>query len=128
MAASTSSAPTYSANCPRRPSSISAIRYRICPRLYAVAPDHLPTAPRAATTASRTSLREACATCTTSPDGAVTGYVRPDSDRGHAPPMNHLYVLRTETRSDIEVRRQSRSSTFAAEAGFLVAAERRGRV
>ena len=48
-----------SANCPARPSIISAILYRTCPRLYAVAPDHLPTAPRAATTASRASFREA---------------------------------------------------------------------
>src|SRR4029450_7105255 len=37
----------------RRPSSISATRYRIWPRLYAVAPDHLATADRAAFTASR---------------------------------------------------------------------------
>ena len=62
MAASTSSAPPASAmNWSRRPSSSSAMRYRIWPRLYAVAPDQPGNALRAATTASRTSLREASA-------------------------------------------------------------------
>ena len=38
-----------STNCARRPSSISATRYSICPRLYAVALDQPPNALRAAT-------------------------------------------------------------------------------
>src|SRR5512142_3348737 len=47
--------------------------------------------------------------------------------------MYSLYVLRTAMRgaaavSDIEVRLQSLAAAFPAVAGFLVAAERRGRV
>src|SRR5215212_2661512 len=68
IAASTSdSAPvapesaSSAANCARRPSISSATRYSTCPRLYAVAPDQPPNALRAATTASRASLREPCA-------------------------------------------------------------------
>ena len=61
-----SAAATSSANCSRRPSSISATRYSTCPRLYAVAADQPGSALRAATTASRTSLREACAACASS--------------------------------------------------------------
>jgi hypothetical protein len=46
-------------NWARRPSMSSATRYSTCPRLYAVLPDHPGNAARAATTASRRSLREA---------------------------------------------------------------------
>src|SRR5690606_40846193 len=55
---SPSAAATSRTYCSRRPSSISATRYRIWPRLYAVAPDQPPNALRAADTASRASLRE----------------------------------------------------------------------
>src|SRR5512133_430688 len=53
-------------------------------------PPHFGTAARAALTASRASLRDARATFCPS-----ASYVRPDSLRGNAPPMNSLYVLRT---------------------------------
>ena len=63
IARSTSSGPLQSsANSAARASIISATRYSTCPRLYAVAAAHLPCAPRAATTASRASLRDASAT------------------------------------------------------------------
>src|SRR6266516_263654 len=63
-----------SVNCAARPWSSSATRYRTCPRLYAVAPAQPATALRAATTASRASLREASATCaSTAPSGPAAG-------------------------------------------------------
>ena len=43
---------------------------------------------RAALTASRTSLRDAARDVL-----ALGAYVRPDSERGNAPPMNSLYVF-----------------------------------
>src|SRR5438874_2178310 len=49
-ASSPSAAATSAANWPARPSISSATRYSTCPRLYAVAPDHFASAPRAATT------------------------------------------------------------------------------
>ncbi len=83
---STSSRPVQSsANSAARDSTISASRYSTWPRLYAVIPAHLGRAPRAARTASRTSLREARATFWPS-----ASYVRPDSLRGNAPPMKSL--------------------------------------
>src|SRR6266480_1982811 len=61
-------------NCAARPWSSSATRYSTCPRLYAVAPAQPATALRAATTASRASLREAIATCaSTAPSGPAAG-------------------------------------------------------
>src|SRR5690606_26412095 len=79
---------TSSTNWRRRPSTISAIRYRIWPRLYAVAPDQPAMAARAALAASRTSLREAqAALARNSPLAEETGYDRPDSLRGKDPPM-----------------------------------------
>src|SRR5438093_12492175 len=56
-------------------------------------PAHFGTAARAARTASRTSLRDARATFWPS-----ASYVRPDSERGNAPPMNSLYVFLTGRR------------------------------
>src|SRR5215212_2592036 len=91
---STSSRPLHSsANSAVRASIISATRYRTCPRLYAVMPAHFETAPRAARTASRTSLRDARETFCPS-----ASYVRPDSERGNAPPMKSLYVFLTGSR------------------------------
>ena len=47
---------------------------------------HFGNAPRAATTASRASLREAQAALARKwPFASVTSYVRPDSERGKAP-------------------------------------------
>src|SRR5262245_18659592 len=54
---------------------------------------HFPCAPRAARTASRTSFLDARATFCLS-----ATYVRPDSERGNAPPTNSLYVFRTGSR------------------------------
>src|SRR5436190_11985337 len=81
--------------------------------------------------ASRTSLREPRATFCPS-----ASYVRPDSLRGKAPPMNSLYVFLTGSRSateglrllEIEIWLQPVPPALAAEAGLLVAAERRARV
>ncbi|CAM5660863.1 hypothetical protein SFUMM280S_07789 [Streptomyces fumanus] len=86
------SAPATSwTNCARRPSSISATRYRTWPRLYAVAPDQPPNALRAATTASRASLREESgALASQSPFTSVTSYTRPLSERGNFPPTYSL--------------------------------------
>src|ERR687895_1535265 len=56
-------------------------------------PAHFGKAPRAALTASRVSLRDARATFCPS-----AMYVRPDSERGKAPPMKSLYVFRTGRR------------------------------
>src|SRR6187397_435756 len=94
-------------------------------------PAHFGCADRAARTESRTSLRDARATFWPS-----ASYVRPDSERGNAPPMNSLYVLRTGSRLatrclravEGEIRLQPVPASFAPEAGFLVAAERRARV
>src|ERR687888_467268 len=94
-------------------------------------PAHFGKPPRAARTASRTSLREARATFWPS-----ASYVRPDSERGNAPPMNSLYVFLTGSRlgierlraGQLEVRLEPVAAALAAEAGLLVAAERRGRV
>ena len=58
--------------------------------MYAVAPLQPATALRAATTASRASFRDARAMLYPS-----TSSVRPDSERGNAPPTKSLYVLRT---------------------------------
>src|SRR6478609_6284979 len=86
-----SAAATSAANCSRRPSSISATRYSTWPRLYAVVPAQPLTAARAASTASRASLRV--------PSGAfashwsfvsVTSYTRPLSERGNFPPTYSL--------------------------------------
>ena len=83
IARSTSSRPVVSsANSAARASIISAIRYSTWPRLYAVAPAHFAWAPRAATTASRASFRDARATFC-----PCASYVRPDSERGNAPPI-----------------------------------------
>src|SRR4029078_10165173 len=107
----------------------------ICPRLYAVAAAQPGKADRAARTASRTSLREASAAfARKSPEELFTGYERPLSLRGKAPPMNSLYVLRTSTRevspSDLvgKVGLQPVAAALAAVPRFLVAAERRRRV
>src|SRR2546421_2340689 len=94
-------------------------------------PAHFGSAPRAARTASRTSLRDARATFC-----ASASYVRPDSERGNAPPMNSLYVFLTGRRSamwdlgavEVEVRLEAVASARPAEARLLVAAERRARV
>src|SRR5437764_1371086 len=133
MAASTSaaspSAPsrTSATNWSRRPSSSSAIRYRTWPRLYAVAPAQPGNAFRAATTASRTSLREASAAfARKSPPADVTTYDLPDSLRGKAPPMKSLYVLRTATLGKVCL--QPLAATLPAVSGFLVPAERCRRV
>ena len=75
------SSPQRSAKSARRASSISAIRYTTWPRLYAVAFAQPDCAVRAARTASLRSLREARATFWPS-----ARYVRPDSERGNAPP------------------------------------------
>jgi hypothetical protein len=53
-------------------------------------PDQAAPAWRAIRTASRTSFRDPRATFAPS-----ASYVRPDSDRGNAPPMKSLYVFRT---------------------------------
>ena len=56
-------------------------------------------APRAASTASRRSLRLACEMCATSSSFAsCSGSVRPLSERGNLPPMYSLYVLGTPSR------------------------------
>src|SRR5919201_1686920 len=126
IASSTStSPPTSSANWAVRASIISATRYRTWPRLYAVIPAHFGNAPRAARTASRTSLRDARATFCPS-----ASYVRPDSEGGIAPPMNSLYVFLTGRRltSQLQVRLEPVAAALAAEARLLVAAERRARV
>src|SRR5436190_16147229 len=94
-------------------------------------PAHFDNAPRAARTASRTSLRDARATFCPS-----ASYVRPDSLRGNAPPMYSLYVFFTGRRSatpslavlELQVRLEPVQAAFAAEARLLVAAERRRRV
>src|SRR5256714_5939142 len=118
-------AATSSTNWARRPSSSSAIRYRIWPRLYAVAPAHLGTAARAATTASRTSLREASAALARkAPSSEVTTYDRPDSLRGKAPPMNSLYVFGIRSRDSGKVALQTVAAAFPPVPGLLVAAER----
>src|SRR6478672_6233907 len=91
-------------------------------------PAHFGSAPRAARTASRTSFREARATFWPS-----ASYVRPDSLRGNEPPMNSLYVFFTGSRSateglrllEVQVRLEAVPTALAAEAGLLVAAERR---
>src|SRR3954471_13670676 len=101
------------------------------PRLYAVAAAQPGCAPRAARTASRTSLREARATFCPS-----ASYVRPDSLRGKEPPMKSLYVFLTGSRSaterlrllEVQVGLEPVPAALAAEARFLVAAERRARV
>ena len=86
-----SPATTSSTNWLRRPSSSSATRYRTWPRLYAVASAQPGKALRAATTASRASFLDAWAALARNwPDGAVTGYERPDSERGKLPPMYSL--------------------------------------
>lgn len=88
---SPSAAATSALNCSCRPSITSAIRYSTWPRLYAVLPDHPPNALRAATTASRASLREACeAFARNLPLALFTTYDRPDSLRGKAPPTYSL--------------------------------------
>src|SRR5690606_8646570 len=75
----------------------------ICPRLYGVAPHQPGNAFRAATTASRASLREAFAAfARNSPEEECTTYDLPLSERGNATPMNSLYVFRTARRSVIE--------------------------
>ena len=72
----------------RRPSIISAIRYITWPRLYGVAEAQAACPLRAATTASRPSLREASAALAMNPPWwSVTRTVRPDSERASAPPM-----------------------------------------
>src|SRR6266513_2288332 len=94
-------------------------------------PAHFGSAPRAARTASRTSLRDARATFWPS-----ASYVRPDSLRGKAPPMNSLYVFLTGRRSatprlrlvEVQVRLEAVAPALAAEARLLVAAERRRRI
>src|SRR5579864_8585047 len=86
MACSTSFGPLHTAaRSAARDSIISAMRYSTCPRLYAVAVLHLASPARAASTASRASLRDARATFWPS-----ASYVRPDSDRGNAPPTYSL--------------------------------------
>src|SRR2546422_6439102 len=90
--------------------------------------DQPPPAWRAMRTASRRSLRDARATLAPS-----ASYVRPDSERGNAPPMNSLYVFLTGRRSATEVLRvvesqirlEAVAAALAAETGLLVAAERR---
>src|SRR4051794_7240998 len=90
-------------------------------------PAHFGNAARAARTESRTSFREARATFCPS-----ASYVRPDSERGNAPPMKSLYVFLTGRRSateglasvEGEIGLEAVAAAFAAEAGFLVAAER----
>src|SRR3954471_3422128 len=132
---STSSRPLHSsANSDVRASTISASRYRTWPRLYAVAAPQPSCAARAARTASRTSLRDARATFCPS-----ASYVRPDSLRGNAPPMNSLYVFLTGSRAitsaaerlalvQLQIRLEPVPAALAAEARLLVAAERRGRI
>src|SRR5689334_8538366 len=100
-------------------------------------PAHFDRAPRAARTASRTSLRDARATFWPS-----ASYVRPDSERGNSPPTNSLYVFLTARRSrragfrsatdhlravvtEIQIRLQAVAAALAAEARLLVTAERR---
>src|SRR3954470_3791031 len=132
---STSSRPLQSsANSAVRASNISAVRYSTWPRLYAVIAAHFGNAARAARTASRASLREARATFCPS-----ASYVRPDSLRGNAPPMNSLYVFLTGSRAitsaaerlalvQLQIRLEPVPAALAAEARLLVAAERRGRI
>src|SRR5262245_2936289 len=95
---------------------------------------HFGCAPAVTRTASRTSFREARATFCPS-----ASYVRPDSDRGKAPPMNSLYVFLTGRRLlrsatdglrpiEREIRLQPVPAALAAEARFLVATERRSRI
>src|SRR5438874_2283364 len=91
-------------------------------------PAHLGSAARAARTESRTSFRDARATFCPS-----ASYVRPDSERGKAPPMNSLYVFLTGRRLaiavlELQIRPQTVPPALAAEARLLVAAERRRRV
>src|SRR5437763_9223280 len=94
---------------------------------------HLGKAPRAARTASRTSFRDARATFSPS-----ASYVRPDSERGNAPPTKSLYVFLTGRRPrcsaterlravEVEIGLEPVPAALAAEARLLVAAEgRRG--
>src|SRR5690348_10375964 len=92
---------------------------------------HFGCAPRAACTASRTSLREPRATFC-----ACASYVRPLSLRGNAPPMNSLYVFLTGRRLPTERLRaverkvglEAVQAAFASEARLLVAAERARRI
>src|SRR3954453_9605588 len=94
-------------------------------------PAHFANAARAARTASRTSLREARATFC-----PCASYVRPDSLRGNAPPMNSLAVFFTGIRSatvglrrvEREIRLHAVEAAFLAGAGVLVAAERARRI
>ncbi len=115
------------------PSSTSATRYRTCPRCRRSHPDQPLTAARAATTASRASLREPFAAfARKAPLGVSTSYVRPDSLRGKAPPIASLYVLGTVSRllmlRSLEVGGETLAAALAAEPGLLVAAERARRV
>jgi hypothetical protein len=60
----------------------------IWPRLYGVREDQPGNAERAARTASRASLRDALAMLAMNrPLASSASYVRPDSERGNAPPM-----------------------------------------
>ncbi len=88
---SPSASATSRVNWSARPSSISATRYRTWPRLYAVAPDQPPNALRAATTASRASLRELWGALASGRSlESVTSYTRPLSLRGNFPPTYSL--------------------------------------
>src|SRR4029078_11646900 len=83
----------------------SATRYRTWPRFIAVLPDQPGKAPCAARTASRTSLGEdRTGLASGAPPAVDRGYERPLSERGNAPPIYSLYVLRTSIRESVPFR------------------------
>src|SRR3954469_23245642 len=118
-------------------SSISASRYRICPRLYGVRFAQPGPAFAAASTALRRSFRVHCGTLPSSPPSLFplpssrTGNTRPLSERMNSPPTYTFGVFITGMRAisdHLPVVHQSLPSAFTSEAGLLVPAERRRRI
>src|SRR6266487_1373595 len=82
---------TSACNSPRRISRISAARYKICPRKYALWFDQLANAARAATTASRKSFLEARQKLASAvPFRSRAGRTRPFSPRTNLPAIKSL--------------------------------------
>ena len=92
-----------STNCARRASIISARRYSTRPRFIGAAVAQLAKAARAATTASRKSLRDARAMLALSSVPAPTTSLRPDSERTNSPLTYNLYVFLTSRRTGSRV-------------------------
>src|SRR3954471_19646717 len=118
-------------------SSISANRYRICPRLYGVRFAQPGPAFAAASTALRRSLRVHCGIFPRSaasrfpPPASRTGKTRPLSERMNSPPTYTFGVFVTGMRAisdHLPIIHQSLPAAFTSEAGLLVPAERRRRI